>query len=52
MQHIMMGIMLGGKLGLAPLPKDFDGQALDIATGTGIWAIDFGAIILVLCDQF
>ena len=41
MQHIMMGATLGGKLGLAPLAEDFNGRVLDIATGTGIWAIDF-----------
>jgi len=28
-----MGLTLGGKLGLAPIPEDFSGQALDVATG-------------------
>jgi hypothetical protein len=33
LQHVLMGITLGGKLGLAPIPDDFSGQALDLATG-------------------
>ena len=37
----MMTATLGGRLGLAPLMEDFSGHVLDIATGTGIWAIDF-----------
>lgn len=36
----MVGLILGGKLGLAPVrnPKN----VLDVATGTGIWAIEYG----------
>ncbi|KIW08646.1 hypothetical protein, variant [Verruconis gallopava] len=41
LQHALMGVTLGGRLHLAPLPEDFKGEVLDIATGTGIWAIEF-----------
>lgn len=36
----MVCLILDGKLGLAPVknPK----SALDIATGTGIWALQYG----------
>jgi methylase of polypeptide subunit release factors len=34
-------LSLDGKLNLAPLGKNF-GSVLDVGTGTGIWAIDFG----------
>ncbi|KAK4145667.1 uncharacterized protein C8A04DRAFT_10519 [Dichotomopilus funicola] len=38
-QHAISKVLLGGKLGLAPVgtPK----QVLDLGTGTGIWAIEF-----------
>lgn len=39
--HHMMLRAMSGNLFWAPLPKDFSGRALDMATGTGIWAIDF-----------
>ena len=39
-QHAMFLRTLGGKLQLAPVPKDSQ-NVLDIGTGTGIWAIDF-----------
>ena len=39
-QHAMFLRTLGGKLYLAPIPKD-PHNVLDIGTGTGIWAIDF-----------
>lgn len=41
LQHHVWTLMLGGKLYLAPIPKDKVHRALDIGTGTGIWAIDF-----------
>lgn len=39
LQHALMNLTLHGKLYLAPIgePK----EVLDIATGTGIWAVDF-----------
>jgi hypothetical protein len=36
LHHIRL-LQLGGNLHLAPLPKDFDGQILDLGAGTGIW---------------
>ena len=39
-QHAMLLRTLGGKLHLAPIPRDIQ-NALDVGTGTGIWAIDF-----------
>jgi methylase of polypeptide subunit release factors len=40
-QHQLFVLTLHGKLHLAPLSKQIH-NVLDIATGTGIWAIDFG----------
>ena len=42
LQHQMILIMLDGKLHLAPIKPDLQ-YALDVGTGTGIWAIDFGS---------
>lgn len=39
LQHSVLRATLGGKLGLAPVNKP--ANVLDVATGTGIWAIDF-----------
>ena len=39
----MLWICLGDKLYLAPIGKD-PGKVLDVGTGTGIWAIEFGDI--------
>jgi hypothetical protein len=41
MQHKMWSIQLDEKLHLAPIATNPQ-NVLDIATGTGIWAIDFG----------
>jgi SAM-dependent methyltransferase len=38
--HHVLTLLLDGKLHLAPIPKDIK-KAVDIGTGTGIWAIDF-----------
>jgi ubiquinone/menaquinone biosynthesis C-methylase UbiE len=45
MQHAAMLHLLGGNLYLAPVkdPK----FVLDVATGTGIWALEFGASVSV-----
>ncbi|KAG9248808.1 S-adenosyl-L-methionine-dependent methyltransferase [Calycina marina] len=39
LQHHLFRLVLDGKLGLAPV--DEPALVLDIATGTGIWALDF-----------
>ncbi|RSL49182.1 hypothetical protein CEP54_012556 [Fusarium duplospermum] len=38
--HHLLTLAIGEKLYLAPLKKDIE-RAVDIGTGTGIWAIDF-----------
>ncbi|KAI1337756.1 S-adenosyl-L-methionine-dependent methyltransferase [Xylariaceae sp. FL0016] len=43
LQHIIWQIILDGTLGLAPICDQMPGHVLDVATGTGAWAIDFGA---------
>jgi len=35
------------KLALCPIPQDV-GRVLDVGTGTGIWAIDFGTALSLL----
>lgn len=44
LQHHIFYLTLQGKLGLAPniQPGNQVGRALDLGTGTGIWAMDFG----------
>lgn len=54
LQHNIYLLMLDGKLHLAPLEGLKGGihNALDIATGTGIWAMDFGMMsFYVLFDS-
>lgn len=46
MQHEIFTYTIGDRLGRAP-PCDEDakvGRVLDVGTGTGIWAIDFGEL--------
>jgi hypothetical protein len=43
MVHEMTLLMMGRKLFLAPLPPSPQ-RVIDVGTGTGIWAIDFGKI--------
>ncbi|KAH6999419.1 S-adenosyl-L-methionine-dependent methyltransferase [Ilyonectria destructans] len=38
--HHVLTLVLDGALHLAPIPKDIK-KAVDIGTGTGVWAIDF-----------
>jgi ubiquinone/menaquinone biosynthesis C-methylase UbiE len=43
LQHHLFSLTFGGKLYTAPIPKDQKlHRVLDVGTGTGIWAIDFG----------
>lgn len=44
LQHHIFYLTLGGKLGLSPPVVDtgFTGRVLDLGTGTGTWAIDYG----------
>ncbi|MCJ1457229.1 hypothetical protein MMC28_007596 [Mycoblastus sanguinarius] len=39
--HKLTEVILGGKLNLAPVPRNPD-RILDIGTGTGIWAMEMG----------
>lgn len=41
--HKLVEVTLGGKLNLAPIPKNPQ-RILDIGTGTGLWAIEMGMI--------
>lgn len=43
LQHQLFEIMLDGRLHLAPIPPTPQ-CVLDIATGSGIWAIEFGKV--------
>ncbi|KAI0159930.1 S-adenosyl-L-methionine-dependent methyltransferase [Hypoxylon sp. FL1284] len=40
LQHQLFTVAIGNRLNIAPIPDNV-GRVLDIATGTGIWAIDF-----------
>ncbi len=41
MHHALIYVAMGGRLFYAPIGQS-PNRILDIATGTGIWAIDFG----------
>ena len=43
-------LTLGGKLHLAPISENIH-NCLDIGTGTGIWATDFGESIQLWCQR-
>ena len=47
MQHKMWSITLDGKLHLAPIGTNPQ-NVLDVGTGTGIWAVEFGKTSPVL----
>ncbi|KAI5919997.1 S-adenosyl-L-methionine-dependent methyltransferase [Camillea tinctor] len=40
LQHQLFTFSIGGRLHICPLPEN-PGRVLDIATGTGLWAIEF-----------
>jgi ubiquinone/menaquinone biosynthesis C-methylase UbiE len=42
LQHQLFLMTFDNKLHLAPIPDERLQNVLDIGTGTGIWAIDFG----------
>lgn len=48
--HKLVEVTLGGKLNLAPMPKNPD-RILDVGTGTGIWAIEMGGSAITLRDS-
>jgi ubiquinone/menaquinone biosynthesis C-methylase UbiE len=50
MQHKMWSITLDEKLHLAPIGPNPQ-NVLDIGTGTGIWAIEFGSYLSVHIQQ-
>jgi ubiquinone/menaquinone biosynthesis C-methylase UbiE len=41
LQHAGFKLLLDGRLSLAPM-SEVPATVLDIATGTGIWAIEYG----------
>lgn len=52
LQHHMYYLTLGGKLYIAPIPEDqVLHRVLDLGTGTGIWAIDFGMFPLITYNR-
>ena len=52
LQHHMYSLTLGGKLFVAPIPEEQKlHRVLDLGTGTGIWAMDFGICLLLLDEQ-
>jgi hypothetical protein len=44
MQHELFKLALDGKLNLAPVSNPL--SVLDIGTGTGIWAVEFGEQVI------
>jgi hypothetical protein len=50
LQNELFWRTLSGRLNLAPLPVIH--RALDMGTGTGIWAIDFGKEFLLSTAQY
>jgi len=51
LQHHLFLLTFGNKLYTAPIPKDQQlHRVLDVGTGTGIWAIDFGKYLPVIAS--
>lgn len=44
LQHHLFKLMMDQKLYLAPIKKDPQ-NVLDLGTGTGLWAMDFGKFL-------
>lgn len=49
MQHHLFQLTLDGKLFTAPIDPKKTLRVLDVGTGTGIWAIDYGMSARRLC---
>lgn len=49
LEHHLQALTLDGRLFTAPIPKEkILNRVLDVGTGTGIWAIDFGVLRYVV----
>jgi ubiquinone/menaquinone biosynthesis C-methylase UbiE len=51
MMHVSFRLLLGGKLAMAPF-RETPRYVLDVGTGTGIWAIQFGECLRFTCSAF
>jgi hypothetical protein len=52
LQHTMFTELFGNQLALAPIDTIPIHNVLDIATGTGVWATEFGKCLLVAFLQY
>jgi len=50
LQHHLYGLTLDQKLYLAPIKEDLQ-NVLDLGTGTGLWAIEFGSSVQPIRDK-
>lgn len=51
LQHHLFLLTLDGRLSLAPIGDNLQ-YVLDVGTGTGIWALDFGKVSLECNREF
>lgn len=52
LQHNLWLLTLHGELGLSPKIKGPAKRVMDVGTGTGIWAIEYGASIKPIVDLY